>query len=244
MKVATGELGRKLSLAVEVAAKCGLMLRGRQALFIIYEHFKTAEKAGALFELTDLMAIKRHGSNLQAFITSWDTVLAGMKNEPTVETKEVLLYEQLKDCEELIHDMAYYHRDKMMSSQQKYDFLLSAVREYLERKRQEENRKAVVQQLRGGRPAAPANTTEGEGKGKGKAKRDRSISRDSQSSRKSKGGGKGQRSSSNKPEACRNFAKGLPERQRLQAFALQGLSESRSCQRRPALNARLNCSRR
>ena len=38
-KLASGDLGRKLTQAKEVEAGRGKMLKGRQALWMVYEHF-------------------------------------------------------------------------------------------------------------------------------------------------------------------------------------------------------------
>ena len=56
-KLAHGDLGREIALQQEQAAKCGRLLRGRQALYMIYQHFKTAEEAGALYDLVDLTKV-------------------------------------------------------------------------------------------------------------------------------------------------------------------------------------------
>jgi hypothetical protein len=56
-KIAKGELGRKLTHETEKLGKAGKMMKGRQALCIIYEHFRTSEEAGALHDLDDLMNV-------------------------------------------------------------------------------------------------------------------------------------------------------------------------------------------
>ena len=48
-KAASNEVGRKLTQAKEVEAKRGLMLMGRQALWIVYQHYKINAQVGALY---------------------------------------------------------------------------------------------------------------------------------------------------------------------------------------------------
>ena len=85
----------------EHAAKDGRLLRGRQALFMIYQHFKTAEEAGALYDLVDLTKVLSTTSggkqiDLTTFLQNWEAVLAGMKVEPDISVKETLFKEQIK----------------------------------------------------------------------------------------------------------------------------------------------------
>jgi hypothetical protein len=58
LKVAKGEIGRKLSRLAEVAAREGRPLKGHQCLFVVYEHYKMDEAAGTLFNLSNLITVK------------------------------------------------------------------------------------------------------------------------------------------------------------------------------------------
>ena len=100
-KLAHGDLGREIALQQEHAAKDGRLLRGRQALFMIYQHFKPAEEAGALYDLVDLTKVLSTTSggkqiDLTTFLQNWEAVLAGMKVEPDISVKETLFKEQIK----------------------------------------------------------------------------------------------------------------------------------------------------
>ena len=57
-KIATGELGRRIMLMVEQEASKGRMLKGRQILWMIHENHELDEERGALYDFTDLMAIR------------------------------------------------------------------------------------------------------------------------------------------------------------------------------------------
>jgi hypothetical protein len=81
-EIAKGELGRKLTHETEKLGKAGRMMKGRQALSIIYEHFRTSEEAGALHDSDDLMNVNMNGDKLEAFIQTWDQVLIGMREDP------------------------------------------------------------------------------------------------------------------------------------------------------------------
>jgi hypothetical protein len=83
--IAKGELGRKLTLATEKEDKKDKMITGRQLLRLIWEQCKVDEASGALYDLTDLMAVKMKGDNpgpklLSAFMTCWESTLEHMKD--------------------------------------------------------------------------------------------------------------------------------------------------------------------
>ncbi len=120
-------------------ARNGKYLKGRQILFRIYEHFRTAEEEGALYGLEDLMAVNLIHDDLRTFLASCESVLAGMKQQPWTDVLHVLLLLQLRQSRQLQQDLAYVqHGDKS------YEFLLSCVRKLLERKRLESNRAEIA----------------------------------------------------------------------------------------------------
>ena len=78
-----GELGRRITQRIEEFAKDAKMLRGRQALHMIYEYMRVSELEGALYDLSDLMAVQLRAEKLEAFLNSWETTLLGMRKVPT-----------------------------------------------------------------------------------------------------------------------------------------------------------------
>ena len=146
MKIATGTLGRELNKANQASAKAGMVLRGRQALHIMFHYFKVNEDQGALYDLKDLMAVKFHGS-LQDFINNWETILNGMEAEPDEKTLRTLFYDEIFDCKELDHDMACYDRMEPNDPNRSYKWMLSRIRTLLERKRKVSQRNEVTRHI-------------------------------------------------------------------------------------------------
>ena len=148
---ATGELGRRITLADETEAAAGRMLRGRQILWMVYDHHKYDEERGSLYDFKDLMSVHFRGdSHLEAFLSNWDSVLAGMKAQPEASLLEVLFYDQLSKSTVLREEIAHYDRARKGSEERTYAFLLEAARRYLERQRLARNRQAVAKGLGGG----------------------------------------------------------------------------------------------
>ena len=178
--IAKGDLGRKITLLTEKEDREGRLTRGRQILRAIYDHFKLDEFAGVLYELTDLMAIKIKADSpspkqLEWFMTSWESTLAGMKKEPTDDVLEALFIERVRGCPGIAQDIGVYDRARSGEAQRSYAFLYESVTRFLERRRRNENRKAIQTALAnstGGKsqPSAPAPGKNAKKRGKGGGK--------------------------------------------------------------------------
>ena len=107
--IITGDFARKVDTFKETEATAGRIVRGRQVLFMLHEHFSTNIKHGATYALQDLFSVQLRGEN-QAFISNWDQVLAGIVQTPDESVLETLFYKQIKNCRAIQHDMNEYHR--------------------------------------------------------------------------------------------------------------------------------------
>ena len=129
---------------------------------MIHDYHKYDEELGALYDYSDLLSVRlRNDSGLEAFMNSWDGVLAGMKVTPAEELLEFLFLNQLRHSTVLKEEVAHYDRAKRGSETRTYAFLMESVRRDLERQRLLHNRKAVSKGLGGDSagilalPAAP-----------------------------------------------------------------------------------------
>ena len=155
--IITGDFARKVDTFKETEATAGRIVRGRQVLFMLHDHFSTNIKHGATYALQDLFSVQLRGENLKSFISNWDQVLAGIVQTPDESVLETLFYKQVKNCKAIQHDMNEYHRADEGTDKRNYSFLVSAVRRHLDRERLEANRDRVAKGLSGsGRPSAPA----------------------------------------------------------------------------------------
>ena len=120
-----------------------------------------------------------------------------MKIEPDTSTKESLFKEQIKAYTVLDHDLAVYYRASPGTPERSYEYLMKIAKAYLQRQREDRNRKQVQDKLSArDLLALPANMSGGE-KEKSKHKhdkgkdRDRSQSRGRSKSPRGKGSSKG-----------------------------------------------------
>ena len=108
--IITGDFARKVDTFKETEATAGRIVRGRQVLFMLHDHFSTNIKHGATYALQDLFSVQLRGENLKSFISNWDQVLAGIVQTPDESVLETLFYKQVKNCKAIQHDMNEYHR--------------------------------------------------------------------------------------------------------------------------------------
>ena len=95
-KLATGELGRKITLETENQALKGRMINGRQILWLVHDYHKHGEERG--------------DSNLESFINTWESTLAAMKDPPAPHIVEILFLEQIRTSQVLHEEITHYDR--------------------------------------------------------------------------------------------------------------------------------------
>ena len=190
-----GTLGRQITQKVEDLELVDVMMTGRQAAWMVYEYMKTNAKAGALFDLNDLMSIRLKGDRLEYYWASWESTLTGMKKKPDDDTVETLFLKQVKYSDSMKIELAHYERHPDGHPDHSYSFLTLAIQRIINKRRQDTNRKEIETLLSGGRPPALAADEKGKGKGKGKGKyKDKDTDADAAPAKgkgKSKGKGKG-----------------------------------------------------
>ena len=123
---------------MEMTAKTSkMMVTGRQILHMIYANFKVNEEAGALYDISDLVAVRlKNDGSLEHFLISWDSVIGGMRKEPPAEIVEVLFYQQLKSNSSVLkEEMAHYDRALIGDPDRTYEFLRRTVERYIDRRR-------------------------------------------------------------------------------------------------------------
>ena len=207
------------------------MMSGRQATFMVYEFMKTNAKAGALFDLNDLMAIRLKGDKLEVFWSAREATLTGMKRMPEVDTIETLLMKQIKYSDSMKIEIAHYERHPEGHPDHTYRFLTEAIQRIINKRRQDSNRKEIELLLAGG-GAALAAKGKGKGKSKGKGKYHEGEDNDGDgddTAMPAKGKGKGKDRS-----GSRGKGKGKGKGKRSQSSKGKGKGKSRGRSNSPA----------
>jgi hypothetical protein len=193
--LASGDLGLRISLAVDRQKTLGRVLKGRQIVWLVHDHHKLDDERGAMYDYADLQAIKFKGdNNLERFMNTWEMVLQGMTEPPPPRFIELTFYDQLKTSKALETEIGTYERASKPSYYRSYEFLVESVRRYLARKRQDKHRKAIVGALSHASSAAAATTSTTK-----KSKAKNSTTQPSVPAEKGRGKGKGKGRGKNPP---------------------------------------------
>jgi hypothetical protein len=140
-------LQRKIMQANEEAVQKNRLLKGRQAMWLVYRQYDVNESLGSLFSLQDLLNVEYTGDHhLQRFRDRWQTVLVGMVDAPNDAVMSEILLAKINDSPGLSHDIGEYHRAEKGTPTRSYDFLMRAIERFVHRKQQEANRKALTDQ--------------------------------------------------------------------------------------------------
>jgi hypothetical protein len=155
-KVMTGELGRKVNQVKETGTKAGVLFRGRQVLWLVYDHYRMNDELGLIYDFRDLNSVRMRGGSLESFLNSWENVLLGMKKQPDEVIIRALFLEQIRSSQAIKEELAYFDRLKAGSTEKRNADLHETARAYLERKRLKDNRRQLEAAFSGGAPGRPS----------------------------------------------------------------------------------------
>ena len=71
-KASRGEFARRINITKEEYATKGMLLKGRQILWLVYQHYKTSEVEGEMLEMQDLLAVRMVSEDLRKFLNDWE----------------------------------------------------------------------------------------------------------------------------------------------------------------------------
>ena len=81
--VKTGNAATRIAIATDEADQQGEMLSGRQALWIVYDEYRTDSRKNLLYGITHLTALKCEDNcdilKLRNYYNRWNMLLTGLK---------------------------------------------------------------------------------------------------------------------------------------------------------------------
>ena len=173
-RIIKGDLLREITQRSEELTMNNVRMTGRQALWMVYQSYKTDEENGAAYDMEDLIAVTLRGNNLSQFIYEWDTVLMGLNVPCDESTKKALFKMKVNNVPKIRTELEHYSRQKPDSPDKTYLFLYNAIKAVIERERRAANRTAQLSAHYNGNPTKNGETTmpavDPKGKGKGKTK--------------------------------------------------------------------------
>ncbi len=118
------------------------MLRGRQALWLIYEHFKTTTHDGTLYGFRHLQLVEWKGDEVwqwEYFDAEITRVLGGMENQPRWEDVQDHYVRQFRKTKKMKEDLAYFDRLEPDHVHKSWRYLQRCLRREIFRVRAEKN---------------------------------------------------------------------------------------------------------
>ena len=117
-------MGGEISRLPETVAKIAKALKGRQALILVFNHYKVDEENSAMLGLADLLSVEfRDDSHLETFLSHWDNVLCSVREQLPDRTLETLFVRQVRQSKVLAPELAHYERAPPNSADRSYLFL-------------------------------------------------------------------------------------------------------------------------
>ena len=112
-KVLTGEFKNSVRVIELNLLKQGIMIKGRQVTWLVFDHFRLSDVDGAMLNWDEILGIKLNmpGDNIRQFINDWDTVFANITSSPDPEMLESLFKRQLDKSILLKNTMALYDQE-------------------------------------------------------------------------------------------------------------------------------------
>ena len=112
---------RKISLEEQKAQKQDRFLRGRQIVYLIYDHFRVTGSHDSVENYTDLFTIVLRNDDIQEFDSKWDGILLSMTEIPHDDILEGLYKFRIRESEKLktvleLYDLDWIKEVKMFDS--------------------------------------------------------------------------------------------------------------------------------
>ena len=176
---AAGDKARAIIDLLQVKEECiwleGKLVKGRQILWLINEHFRTSTTTDSYYDVLDLAELSYPGdAKMTTFFYLWDICISSMDPKLPDDTLRDILVKKLKSSQAIKEDLAHYNRLDHGHPEKTYQWIRGRMDAYLLRKQIEKNQEEKSNMFkRGGgnpNPANPAAPAKGDEKGKGKGK--------------------------------------------------------------------------
>ena len=124
-EIARGELSGTLTLQSRELRSKGLLMTGRQALYILYAVFAIDEERGALYDLSDLMLVKyRSDEHAPRFLNLWLRTVQGLSEKQPENNLMTLLKTLLEHSSALKENINHFNRMAKGSPERNYEYLI------------------------------------------------------------------------------------------------------------------------
>ena len=174
-----GELARRILIKKRQQLNDqGVLISGRQVLWMVYDHFRTNKRLGLVYTITDLAKVEWLGDEkLAQFRNNWEDRVCSMATEIDDDTLANVLCDHLMTSKELREAVNKWRKlDEGVPDERAkktYRALLDLIDDHLMYNQEIRNRSSLDRHSHHNHPTAPASEGQGKGgggsKGKGKS---------------------------------------------------------------------------
>ena len=133
-------LTTKIATLDEKALMQGKLLKGRQLVWLIFDHFRLNADMKLVYDIEDITALEYPGdAQIHSFWRLWFMMVAECETTLGEKALRNILYRQLKKSTELVQDLAYYDRQPEGHEHKMYQYLIKIMERMMERRQEEKN---------------------------------------------------------------------------------------------------------
>jgi hypothetical protein len=119
----------------------GRILKGRQIVWLILDHYKCNSNLELVYTIEHLTGLKWLGDgSMHTFLANWHFIIGSMKDTLGVATLRDLFERKIRQSKELSEDLAHYDRCPEGADDRTYKFLLESVARAIARQKMNRNR--------------------------------------------------------------------------------------------------------
>jgi hypothetical protein len=123
------------------AVGMGRILKGRQIVWLILDHYKCNSNLELVYTIEHLTGLKWLGDgSMHTFLANWHFIIGSMKDTLGVATLRDLFERKIRPSKELSEDLAHYDRCPEGHDDRTYKFLLESVARAIARQKMNRNR--------------------------------------------------------------------------------------------------------
>ena len=133
-------LAAKLSTLEDEAMAKGMLLKGRQLVWLVHDWFRLNPEMQQVYGLQAITDLEWYGdNNISAFVDMWKLVTTNNSIVLTEPQKAELLVQKMAPSKVLAQDIAYWRRLPHGNEQRTHDYLITSMLRYLDRTHMDKN---------------------------------------------------------------------------------------------------------
>ena len=142
-QILVGDVGRKVGLLKEQYALKQRLLKGRQVMRLIHDHYRVPAEEVSIMNFQSLLNVHMSGNDLKTFMDDWDQVMMTLETPQDERLLETLFRNQVENHPGIREHIAHYQRCEVGHPDRCYQYLVRIVRQHIDSRRQLQTKKEL-----------------------------------------------------------------------------------------------------